>query len=118
MLNSTNCDQLKMNLDPLKIILELDNIPVYNGAFDLLDKGYESTFAPSNKIFLRNIDGDDTLKFELISKNYSSNKLFYNTMLKILIDPQTCGPLVVSCSPIYSKQLILNGPWIKIGFVS
>ena len=98
MLESTNSDQLKMNLEPLKIILELDNIPVYDGVKELLDKGFESTLAPSNEIFLKNIDGDKNLRFELISNDFISNKSFYNTMLKILVDPQTCGPLVVSCS--------------------
>jgi len=118
MLESTNSDQLKMNLDPLKIILELDNIPVYNGVKELIDKGFESTLAPSNEAFLKNIEGDKNLRFELIYNNLTSNLSFYNTMLKILVDPQTCGPLVVSCSSIYSEKLIQKGPWIKIGFVS
>tara|TARA_Y100001978_G_scaffold97516_1_gene87366 strand:+ start:199 stop:609 length:411 start_codon:yes stop_codon:yes gene_type:complete len=117
MLHSTNIDQLKMNLDPLKIVLDLDNIPVYDGVLDLLNKGFESTFAPSNEIFLKNIDGDMAARFELISNNICPNESFYMAMLKVLIDPQTCGPLVVSCSPIYSEQLIRKGPWIKIGFV-
>jgi len=118
MLESTNSDQLKMNLDPLKIILELDNIPVYNGVRELIDKGFESTLAPSNETFLKNIEGDKNLRFELIHNDLSSNLSFYNTMLKILVDPQTCGPLVVSCSSIYSEKLIQQGPWIKIGFIS
>ena len=118
MLESTNSDQLKMNLEPLKIILELDHIPVYNGVKELIDKGFESTLAPSNEIFLRNIEGDKNLIFELIYNNFTSNLSYYNTMLKILVDPQTCGPLVVSCSPIYSEKLIQQGPWIKIGFIS
>ena len=118
MLESTNNDKLKKNLEPLKIILELDNIPVYEGVKELLDKGFESTLAPSNEIFLQNIDGDKNLRFELISNHYISNKSFYNTMLKILVDPQTCGPLIVSCSPIYSEKIIQQGPWIRIGFIS
>ncbi len=117
MLSSTNRNQLKMNLEPLKIILELDNIPVYDGVIDLLNKGFESTLAPSNEIFLNNINGDKNLRFELISNELNSNKSFYYTMLKILVDPQTCGPLVVSCSSIYSEKLIQQGPWIKIGFI-
>ena len=104
MLESTNGDQLKMNLEPFKIILELDNIPVYDGVKELLDKGFESTFSPSNEI-LQYIDGDKNLRFELTSNYFFSNKSFYNTMLKILVDPQTCGPLVVSCSPLYSENL-------------
>ena len=118
MLEATNSDQLKMNLDPLKIILELDNIPVYDSVIELVNKGFESTLAPSNEMFLKHIDGDENLRFELISNNFSSKKSFYNTMLKILIDPQTCGPLVVSCSPLHSESLIRKGPWIKIGFIS
>jgi len=118
MLESTNNDQLKMNLEPLKIVIELDNIPVYDGVKELVDKGFESTLAPSNAVFLNNIDGDKNLKFQLISNNFISNKSLYNTMLKILVDPQTCGPLVISCPSIYSERLIKKGPWIKIGFVS
>ncbi len=118
MLHSTNSDQFKMNLDPLKIILELDNIPFYDGVLDLLDQGFESTLAPSNQMFLKHINGDETLRFELVSNNFISSKSLYENMLKILIDPQTCGPLVISCLPIYSEQLIQKGPWIKIGFIT
>ena len=78
MLESTNNDQLKMNLEPLKIVLELDNIPVYDGVKELVDKGFESTLAPSNEVFLKNIDGDNNLKFELISNNFISNTSLYS----------------------------------------
>ena len=118
MLESTNRDQLKMNLEPLKIILEIDNIPIYDGVKELLDIGFESTLAPSNEIFLKNINGDEALRVELVSNNFDSSSSFYNAMLKILVDPQTCGPLVISCSSIYSEKLIQQGPWIKIGFIS
>ena len=118
MLESTNSDQLKMNSEPFKVTLELDNIPLYDGVKELLDKGFESTLAPANQIFLKNIDGDKNLRFELKSNDSSSNRSFYNAMLKILVDPQTCGPLVVCCSSIYSEKLIQQGPWIKIGFIS
>ena len=47
-----------------------------------------------------------------------SNKSSYNNILKVLLDPQTCGPLCVSCSPIYAEELIKKGPWQKIGFAS
>ena len=118
MLEYTNSDQLNMNLEPLKIILELDDIPVYDGVKELLDQGFESTLSPSNEIFLKNIEGDKNLRFELISKEFAYSKSFYNTMLKILVDPQTCGPLVISCPSIYSEKLIQQGPWTNIGFVS
>ncbi len=118
MLKSTNRNQLKMNLEPLKVILELDKIPIYDGVIELLNKGFQSTLAPSNEVFLQNIDGDKKLRFELIANDLHCKNSFYNTMLKILVDPQTCGPLIVSCSPINSKKLIDKGPWIQIGFIS
>ena len=107
-----------MNSEPFKVTLELDNIPLYDGVKELLDKGFESSLAPANQIFLKNIDGDKNLRFELIFDDSSYNKSFYNAILKILVDPQTCGPLVVCCSSIYSEKLVKQGPWIKIGFVS
>ena len=118
MLESTNRDQSKKNLEPLKVILELDNIPVYDGVKELFDKGFESTLAPSNQIFLKNIDGGENVRIELSSKNYDSRSSFYNNMLKVLIDPQTCGPLVISCSSMFSEKLIQKGNWMGIGFVS
>ena len=118
MLELTNIDQLKMNLEPLKIALYLDCIPVYDGVKELLNKGFESTLAPANEIFLKNINGDKNLRFELICNEFKLNSSFYKTMLKVLVDPQTCGPLVISCSSIYSEKLIQQGPWIQIGLVS
>ncbi len=117
MLESTNIDRLKLSLEPIKITLDLDKIPVYKGVIELIDKGYESTLAPSNQIFLRNIDGDKSLRFELRYNNDFANSS-YNNILKVLLDPQTCGPLCISCSPIYAEKLIQQGPWKKIGFVS
>ena len=117
MLESTNSYQLNMHLDPIKIILELDRIPLYDGVKELLEKGFESTLAPSNKIFLKNVYGVKNLGFDLIYNDFDFADVSYNTMLKVLIDPQTCGPLVISCSPIFSDKLIQNGPWMKIGYV-
>ena len=74
--------------------------------------------APSNEIFLKNINGFKNLRFELIYNDFEFNSKSYNTMLKLLVDPQTCGPLVISCSPIYSEKLIQKGPWKKIGSIS
>ena len=108
----------RWNLEPLKISLELDKIPIYEGVKELLDEGFESTLSPSNKIFLKNIEGVQNLRFELIYNDFQLNDSLYKTMLKVLVDPQTCGPLVISCSPVDSEKLIKNGPWKKIGFIS
>ncbi len=118
MLESSNIHKSNMNIEPLKIILELDNIPIYSGIKELLDKGFESTLAPSNRSFLGIIDGVEKSKVEIIYNESSFSNSLYKTMLKVLVDPQTCGPLVISCSPIYSEKLIQKGPWKKIGFIS
>ncbi len=118
MLEITNTYQLKMNLEPVKIILDLDKIPTYQGVKELFNKGFESTLAPSNKIFLENIYGEEKLRFELKYSKFNFSSLSYNTMLNVLVDPQTCGPLVVSCPQMYAEKLIKNGPWKNIGFIS
>ncbi len=118
MLESANIDQLRMNLEPFKIILELDKIPIYQGVKELLAEGFESTLSPSNEIFLKNINGAKNLRFELIYNDFDFSSSLYNIMLKVLVDPQTCGPLVITCSPIYAAKLIKNGPWRKIGIIS
>ena len=47
MLEVTNAHQFKMDLEPVKIVLELDKVPTYQGVKELSDKGFESTLAPS-----------------------------------------------------------------------
>ena len=118
MLESTNFMQANMSLKPVKIILELDSIPIYEGIIELINKGFESTLAPYNEIFLRNIDGSKDLRVELICNHFEFASSAYFSMLKVLVDPQTCGPLVISCSPLYSEKLIEKGPWKRIGFVA
>ena len=118
MLEATNSYQLNMNRSPIKIILELDKIPVYNGVKELLDDGFESTLAPSNKIFLENINDHKNSMFELIYNDFMFSSSVDKNILKILVDPQTCGPLVISCSSINAENLIKKGPWKKIGCVA
>ena len=118
MIESTNVDTLNIKTEALKAILELDKIPIYQGVKELLNKGFESTLAPSNKIFLKHINGIKKSRLEVIYNDVNLESSSHNTILKVLVDPQTCGPLLISCSPDFSEELIQNGPWRKIGFVS
>ena len=36
-------------------------------------------------------------------------------LLELLVDPQTCGPLLLACSSDAATQLTRSGPWIQIG---
>ena len=117
MLKCTNSNQISMNLEPVRIILEIDKIPFYDGVLELFDKGFESTLSPSNEIFLKNINGDKNLRLELTCNDSLLSEKSKNNILKLLIDPQTCGPLVLSCQSFYAEKLINNGPWKRIGFI-
>ena len=40
-----------------------------------------------------------------------------NFIKELLVDPQTCGPLVISCDSKIANELIDNFSWQKIGYV-
>ncbi len=67
--------------------LELDGsaIPALAGSLELLEQGYASTLAPSNASALALLGGPIRLKAPLSA-----------AQLALLIDPQTCGPLLAA----------------------
>ncbi len=120
MLKSTNRVQLQNNNEPISISLEIERIKIFNGVKRLLSDGFESTLAPSNRIFLKKIypGKNEESGIKLILENIELGSFDYNIMLKVLIDPQTCGPLVISCPSVYAEKLKQNGPWKRIGYAS
>ncbi len=120
MLKSTNRIQLQSKKESIVISLELENIETYKGVKRLLSDGFESTLAPSNRTFLENIytGNDEDAGIKLILDNIKLGSFDYNILLKVLTDPQTCGPLVISCPSIYAEKLKQHGSWKRIGFVS
>ena len=117
MLLSTNYRCLSSSKKCLKIILDAENVPSFNGAMELFDKGISSSFAPSNRKFLNLIDNtkNENGFFEVNKENLNSPQ--YKNFLELIIDPQTCGPLVISCSEKASFELIATKNWTKIGSV-
>ena len=111
---------MQNNNESILISLELEKIETFDGVKRLLRDGFESTLAPSNRTFLQNIypANDEDSGIKLILDNIKLGSLEYNIMLKVLTDPQTCGPLVISCPSIYTEKLKQHGPWKRIGFVS
>ncbi len=104
----------------LKLKLQADLIPSFDGALDLLESGFFSTLAPHNRrawrslvkakkhhSFIDLVFGEDN--------NYGSKQ--QKRILELIVDPQTCGPLLLSCSSKIASTLIANGPWKKIGCV-
>ena len=46
---------------------------------------------------------------------YDSNK--YHQIMELIVDPQTCGPLLIACEPEIAEELVSNGPWQRIGYI-
>ena len=89
-----------------ELTIQLDEaaIPSYAGALHLFEHGVASTLAPSNRATWRWLDGPVQLQHQPSS-----------ALLELLVDPQTCGPLLLACSSDAAAQLTQSGPWIQIG---
>ena len=96
--------EMLQNSPGLAVQLNSSAIPAYTGALELFERGVSSTLAPSNRGALRLLDGPVQLS------HYASQAL-----LELLVDPQTCGPLLLACTKKAAAQLTQNGPWIQIG---
>ena len=94
------------NSPELTIQLDSSAITAYAGALELFERGVSSTLAPSNRAAWRLLDGP-------VQLTDSPPK----GLLELLIDPQTCGPLLVSCQKATAHVLVKEGPWKQIGFV-
>ena len=119
MLLSSNLRRSKCGIPLLKIKLEAENIPSYNGALDLFKAGYSSTFATENRKFwnLFEMRGELPPLFELSMDRMSIQGEEHQGIMELIVDPQTCGPLLLSCSKEVGKELVNKGPWIQIGSV-
>ena len=96
--------EMLQNSPGLTVELDGSAIPAYPGALDLFKRGVASTLAPSNRTAWQWLEGPVQLK-----QPPSTG------LLELLVDPQTCGPLLLACSSANAAQLTQNGPWLQIG---
>ena len=87
----------------IKVILNAEKIPAYDGVHGLIKKGIRSTLAPENSRAYESLNE----VIELEGKNRSE-------ALELLIDPQTCGPLLISCQKREAELMKRQG-WKEIG---
>ena len=89
-----------------QITIQLDGsaIPAYHGALELFERGVSSTLAPSNRAAWRWLEGSVRLQEPPSS-----------ALLELLVDPQTCGPLLLACTSEAAEKLTERGPWVQIG---
>ena len=116
MVDSSNLLRKYNNLAPIKIQLDLFAFKAYPGVFDLIRRGIKSTLFESNKeiidpIFKKN-SHERIISFS--GENTIDEKTL-NERISLLFDPQTCGPLLISCDPKYEGYLKNN--WYKVGEV-
>ena len=107
----------EMLRDPaLHIELEGSAITALPEALSLLEKGYASSLAPANRRAWRLLD-QGSVNLQLNSIRPGSRQ--HQALLELLVDPQTCGPLLISVQANISHKLTCqsNSSWMEIGSV-
>jgi selenide,water dikinase len=70
---------------PLRVELKLEALPAFPGALELLEQGFASSLAPANRSAWEELESGRVQAVPLTAP-----------LLELLIDPQTCGPLLAS----------------------
>ncbi|WP_114993582.1 selenide, water dikinase SelD [Synechococcus sp. UW179A] len=100
----------------LKVVLNGSQIPAVPEALSLLAKGYASSLAPANRRAWSLLDNGDV---DLQLASIEPRSMEHQALLELLVDPQTCGPLLISVNAHIAQQLMShpNTAWTEIGSV-
>ena len=91
--------------EPITIQLWTNRIQAHQGALDLLNQGLASSLAPANRDAWSWLEGP-------VQLNASPSQ----ACLELLVDPQTCGPLLVACTAAAAERLMAqDSAWIQVG---
>jgi selenide,water dikinase len=91
--------------EPITIQLWPNRFQAHPGALDLFDQGLASSLAPANRDAWSWLEGP-------VQLNESPSQ----ACLELLVDPQTCGPLLVACAATAAERLTAkDSPWIQVG---
>ena len=103
------------------INLKLQNIPILRGVLELIKSGHTSSIAPANRRALKLLDtnfsqhrqGSVKLSYDPIMVSSKDQQ----ALLEVLVDPQTCGPILVSVAPQMAEALLRQNQnkWWLIG---
>ena len=102
--------------------LQLDawRIPSLNGALELLEAGHCSSLAPANRSAWHWLDAPGGRAGPRIHLNLEGLQIGgsrHRAVLELLVDPQTCGPLLIGCSETLATRLESLHAWHRIGCV-
>ena len=102
--------------DRIAIDLNIEHIPVLPGAMEMLQAGFASTLAPANRRALASLGIQVHATNSLGCRSNNLDSAFET----LLIDPQTCGPLLISVAPEIAEALLDHHPdrWWSIGTAS
>ena len=104
-----------------QVTLEGDAIPALPGALDLLIAGHASSLAPANRRSLQLLDPQPNRNRSAAVKlnlgSIKANTHAHRALLELMVDPQTCGPLLISAAPPLAEALLNQDPhrWRLIG---
>ena len=72
-------------------------------------------FESNKEIFDQIISEEQNNRIISFSKINTVNSDSFEEKISLLLDPQTCGPLLICCAPKYEK--FLKDEWYKVGEV-
>ena len=107
----------------IQVSLNASQIPSLRGALELFKSGHSSSISGANKASLNLIEpsyqGSSAGKIRLRLGKILPKSQDHLALLELLVDPQTCGPLLISTTPKFAKSLMKNYKhnWHLIGEV-
>ena len=114
MLNSSNLQRKNHNQNEIKAILNLMAFHAYPNVLELIRKGVKSSLFDGNKKIYDQILEKEFVRREIIfdlEEDLNMDKI--SERIELLLDPQTCGPILISCKPKFEKYFKNN--WYKVG---
>ena len=116
MIDSSNLLRKDNNLAPIRVLLDLWAFKAYPGVLDLIHRNIKSTLFDANREIINPIFEEDFNRryISFINENLIDKEIF-RERFALLLDPQTCGPLLISCDPKYESYL--REEWYKVGQV-
>ena len=96
--------EMLLSTPTMRVTLLGNDIPSYPQALELLNSGHASSLAPANR-----------RSWSLLEHRVQLAQPPSRGLMELLVDPQTCGPLLLACPEATADALITEGPWHRIG---